>query len=295
MPRRGRRRGSSQGAIARTLQGSIRRSSTSRGNSRQPSRRSARILSLLESAEIASLAESISQNTHESSQISSSHFVNSENQPRQNLSQQGLQASGPAQDREISGSTLDHQLAEIRDEEQHIETEDLMSSITDRGRQSSDAYSLTILVQPPNQARPGRRFYQPIIVRVEQRSGQNPRGTCVSEPSLLWAWISLVAADDETVILGPSLLQGNPVDSLQGLEASVENGVTEWSDRVAGYASFSNIAIREPGRYRIRISLVHMNVIANLSETALEGGVNLQNTMSRMIRVDSSASPLAPG
>ena len=295
MPSRGRRRGSSQGAVPRASQGSIRRSSGSRGVAHQSLRRSARIRSLLRSAEILSPEERALQENHQAAQTSSSNPGLTEDSSRSSQFQQASEILSSVPDVEAYRSSQNHLPTGTGDEEWNTGTEDLMPSTTNQGRQPIDPYNLTILVQPPNQVRPSRQLYPPIVVRVEQQARQGPGGFYVGEPSLLWAWVSVVAEGDETAILDPDLLQGTPVDSIQGLAASVENGNTEWSDRVIGYASFSDIAIREPGRYKIMISLIRMNVNADLNESGWEGGVNLQRILSRVIRVDRDANPSMPG
>ena len=60
-------------------------------------------------------------------------------------------------------------------------------------------------------------------------------------------------------------------------------------EREIGFMAFPDLAIRDPGRYRIMVSLVRMNPPG--AAIVSPAGINVQNTSSRVINVDPSAEP----
>ena len=134
-------------------------------------------------------------------------------------------------------------------------------------------YNLTMLVQPPSQVSPGTPFDPPLVVRVD----------LVSEPSLLFVFLT-IWAEDGTTSLPPSLLVGSTAQSINRHEPTIEDGRF-------GYASFPDIAIHQPGRYRIRAQLFRMNVVTSLGEnTSGERGYLLGCISSHVIQVSPSAN-----
>ena len=125
-----------------------------------------------------------------------------------------------------------------------------------------------MLVQPPCQIHSGSLFYPPLTVRVD----------LISEPSLLFVFLT-IWAEDGTTSLPPNLLVGSTAQSINRSESAIEDGGF-------GFASFPDIAIHEPGRYRIRAQLFRMNLVTSLGEsTSDERGYPLGCIASHVVQV----------
>ena len=155
-----------------------------------------------------------------------------------------------------------------------------------RSEGTRSPYSMNVLIEPPEQVRPGHILDPPIVVRLDQTIDQHLTGRPPEDYSLLWALLSVVTEDGSTMLAPPrtDLLTGTRVDSVHALTPVQE-------DREIGFMSFPDLAIREAGRYRIRISLVRMNPVGGANSNTNPGGVNVQNTSSRVIHVDHNAEP----
>lgn len=153
---------------------------------------------------------------------------------------------------------------------------------------TDDLFDMEIVVQPPSRVRPGRLLYPPVVLRVRQLEVLGLSSQPLNNSSVLWVLVSLVSADESTVLAppDPGLIIGNPVDSIHPLIPALES-------RDLGFASFPNIAIRDPGEYRIRVSLIRMTLSDASGSAAQESGANLLNILSRIIRVeDNVRSPV---
>lgn len=141
-----------------------------------------------------------------------------------------------------------------------------------------DLYNMTILVQPPCQIHSGSIFYPAPTIRVD----------LISEPSLLFVFLT-IWAEDGTTSLPPNLLVGSTAQSINRPESVIDYGGF-------GFASFPDIAIREPGRYRIRAQLFRMNVVTSLGEnTSAERGYPLGCIASHVVQVLPGAIAGLPG
>ena len=148
----------------------------------------------------------------------------------------------------------------------------------------SDQYTMNIVIEPSNHARPGQLLSPPLVLSFEYGTNETNEGRAPDDYTLLWAVVSIVGEDSTTPIAPPQphLLSGTPVDSIHPLTPGI-------SGREVGYVSFTDLAIREPGRYRLQVSLIRMNTIGGPSATQFEGGVNLQQTSTRVINVVAGA------
>jgi len=155
----------------------------------------------------------------------------------------------------------------------------------------NNPYTMNILIEPPDQIRPGDLLHPPLVVRLDQPSSDHPQRSPPDDPTLLWAVVSLFCADTATSIAPPQadLLLGTPVDSVHPL-------TPETPGRELGFVSFPNLRIREPGRYRLQVSLIRMNAVGtSMTAPLFEGGTNMQHTFTRVINVDPAAEATVLG
>jgi hypothetical protein len=137
---------------------------------------------------------------------------------------------------------------------------------------------LRLAVQPPPHAHPNEPLYPPVVARL---SSETP---IFSELSQTWAVATLVHYSGEVL---HDQLGGRVVDSAHPLpEGGLgTNGASSERDRA--YFYFSGLVIREPGRYRVRVSLMQMDYSPDGST---EGTVRVLETVdSRSITVDDGA------
>ncbi|MCJ1290521.1 hypothetical protein MMC34_002060 [Xylographa carneopallida] len=285
MPSRGRPRGNSQSNLNIVSGGQIRRSSVSRGPRATLSiqRRSARLSNLI----ATSVGELPSRQDLGRIQVT-------ENSPQSRT----LIAE---QENEESAHTETSQRISLENEvEQHLEghtarrrqitlTEQsyLMNGIL---LQTSNPYIMRIVIEPPQQARPGEVLTPPLVMSLENQSGPISPEQLPVDPTLLWAVVSVVSEDDMTPVAPPrtDLLRGTIADSVHPLTPPDHEGQI-------GFVAFPNLIIREPGRYRLRVSLIRMNAIGETSTPSYEGGTAVQSMSSRVINVAPTAEVLTPG
>ena len=153
-----------------------------------------------------------------------------------------------------------------------------------------DPHNMRIVIQPPHQARPGDVLTPPIVMSLENQSGSHSAEQESIDPTLLWAVVSVVSEDDLTPISPPrsDLLIGTIADSIHPLTPPDHEGQI-------GFVAFSNLIIREPGRYRLRISLIKMNAVGEINTPSYEGGTAVQSMSTRVINVAHTAEPLTLG
>ncbi|MCJ1404535.1 hypothetical protein MMC11_007761 [Xylographa trunciseda] len=149
---------------------------------------------------------------------------------------------------------------------------------------------MRIVIEPPYQARPGDVLTPPLVMSLENETGPNLSEQEPVDPTLFWAVVSVVSEDDMTLLAPPrtDLLMGTIADSVHPLTPPDHEGQI-------GFVAFPNLIIREPGRYRLRISLIKMNAIGEMSTPSYEGGTAIQSLSSRVINVAPTAEPLTPG
>ncbi|KAI4155922.1 MAG: hypothetical protein LQ340_000648 [Diploschistes diacapsis] len=147
-------------------------------------------------------------------------------------------------------------------------------------------FKMHVIIEPPQQVRPGRILNPPIVVRLDKTEAEDES---VTDPSLLFAFISITSEDGSTSLAPPrdDLIAGNLSDSVHTLDSDSESDEEE-----VGFLSFPNLRIQDPGNYRLRVSLMKMEVTDSSAST---GAMNLQSTLSRVIHVNSEAEDLSPG
>lgn len=140
-----------------------------------------------------------------------------------------------------------------------------------------DRFTMNVIIEPPSETRPGNLLNPPIVIKLENRKGQSISEKIDIEDGNLWAQASVVSEDGMVALAPPqpNLISGT-------LVGSVQPAAPEESHEL-GYLTFPNLAIHQPGRFRIRISLIRMPT-ANESEA-----INLQSIVTRIIKVDTNA------
>ena len=286
MPSRGRRRESSQRIHNRTIDGALRRQSTSRG-------RRGDSLGLRRSTRLSDLYTAIEGESLRAERPAIRALLTSSRDPTvTNVGPGGASNEiYPQQTRQdgIDSGNLNqsstNNCATIRSPSREIVTypELWTNGIVGQG---SFLHNMKIVVEPPNRARPGHVLCPPLVMSLEQGTGHGSGTVPPCDPSLLWAVVSVVSEDDTTPLAPPrpDLLLGTPVDSVHSLMPNSHA-------REVGFVSFPDLAIREPGRYRLRISLICMYPTGATDSTAFEGCTNLQSMSSRVITVDPAAEP----
>jgi hypothetical protein len=138
---------------------------------------------------------------------------------------------------------------------------------------------MNFMLDPPTRVRPGAIFNPPVVIRID-------RPTCnktALDPSLLWAFVSITDEAGKISLAPPrnDLIIGNLSDSVHVLDSDAES---EDEDEF-GYLSFPDIAIRDPGNYRLKISLMELDVQGG------RGAKNKGTLESDVIRVECAAKP----
>jgi hypothetical protein len=114
---------------------------------------------------------------------------------------------------------------------------------------------LGLAVQPPAHTKPGVAIYPPIAARLSDETN------IYEELSQVWAVASLIGYSGEVL---EQKLGGKVVDSAHPI-AENANGSGQGTVRDRAYFYFPDLVIYEPGRYRIRITLMRMNYSYELS------------------------------
>ncbi|MCJ1377596.1 hypothetical protein MMC17_000691 [Xylographa soralifera] len=285
MPSRGRPRGPSQSNLNTVSGGQIRRSSISRGPRAALStqRRSARLSNLF----ATNGGELLSGQDISGTQVTG-------NCPRTRNIIPGQQNEDPVgtetqQAVNLQNEFYQHPESHTTRRHQIILTEQdcLMNGNLLR---TNNPYIMKIVIEPPHQARPGEVLTPPLVMSLENESDPNSPEQEPVDPTLLWAVVSVVSEDDMTPLAPPrtDLLIGTIADSVHPLTPPDHEGQI-------GFVAFPDLVIREPGRYRLRISLIKMNAIGGASTPSYEGGTAVQSMSSRVITVAPTAEPLTPG
>lgn len=118
---------------------------------------------------------------------------------------------------------------------------------------------MDMVIRPLIAIRPGVVMHPPIVVALKAGASRSERNLAyrnVGDVSGIWAFISLVTEDRNQSLAPPrtDLLLGRTVDSIRPFfdESDAENPTV-------GYAVFADLAIAEPGRYCLKISLIDMD------------------------------------
>jgi len=113
---------------------------------------------------------------------------------------------------------------------------------------------LGLAVQPPPQARPGVVLYPPLAARLSSDT------SIFQQLSHIWAVATLLHYSGEVL---DDQLGGKVADSAHPLPESVHTSSSSASSTSSqkdrAYFYFPDLVIHEPGRYRVRVSLMQMD------------------------------------
>ncbi len=164
----------------------------------------------------------------------------------------------------------------------------------ERLRGALSPYQMHIITEPPIQVRPGNILIPPVRVALRTQETHEYGGAGAIDLSSYWASVSLISADGLVALAPPSttLLSGSLVDSIR------EPGPAE-GDSDIGYVLFQNLAINQPGDFRLRISLLRMP--SGISDAETTGGgllpssgvLNTGSVTTRVIHVHRNAPATA--
>lgn len=151
--------------------------------------------------------------------------------------------------------------------------------------QSSTMFGFAI--QPPTQTRPGIPLYPPVAARLSSET------SVFDELSQTWAVATLVHKQSGEVLYDG--LCGRVADSAHPLpeqtnerSSGSRSSSTSRNERDRAYFYFPDLVINEPGSYRIRVSLMRMDVAEDASSS---GVVYVRETIdSRSIIVKENPS-----
>ncbi|CAM6005385.1 unnamed protein product [Sphagnum balticum] len=116
---------------------------------------------------------------------------------------------------------------------------------------------LGLAVQPPAQARPGSPLYPPLAARLSSEMN------IFDQLSNTWAVATLVHQSGKIL---DDQLGGRVADSAHPLpEIGSGHHRSRSSEKDRAYFYFPNLTIYEPGRYRIRVSLMQMDYSCDTS------------------------------
>ena len=182
-----------------------------------------------------------------------------------------------------------------------------LTPLADSGVQSNRLFNLAILVQPPSQIQPGSFFDVPIVVRIGTRLREDSIQESTNNHSL-YAILSVVTEDGMTMLSPPraDLLLGPTANSLHSADQIIDHdhspvGSSHFltptsTEQEVGITFFSNVGIHDSGRFRIRVSLMRLDITGNTSTNVLGGGFgNLQSITSQLIQVDPDSDILPRG
>ena len=122
------------------------------------------------------------------------------------------------------------------------------------------SYAMDMLVSPLSRIRPGSTMPLPVVIALRapppNRGNRGDSPYEIGDVNGIWAFVSLVTEDRNRTLAPPreDLLLGRTVDSLH---PALDEHDPE--DRTVGYALFPDLAIAEPGTYRLKVTLIDMD------------------------------------
>ena len=124
---------------------------------------------------------------------------------------------------------------------------------------NNSPYKMEMVIRPLSAIKPGVTMHPPVVVALKAQTSRGERDGIYRElgdVSGIWAFVSLVTEDGNQSLAPPrtDLLLGRIVDSIH---PAFDN--TNSEGPTVGYAIFPDLAIAEPGRYCLRISLIDMD------------------------------------
>jgi hypothetical protein len=124
---------------------------------------------------------------------------------------------------------------------------------------------MELAIAPPPKIAAGVMLEIPIVVtfsaatspedgKQENQDGNEP--IVLGDLSGVWAFVSLTTPDMEQSLAPPrtDLLRGRTADSIHPI-----NEEQDGERPTLAYATFSDIAISEPGQYRLKVNIIDMN------------------------------------
>jgi hypothetical protein len=118
---------------------------------------------------------------------------------------------------------------------------------------------MDLVIRPVPAIRPGVVMHPPVVLALKAPTARSERDRPyrdIGDVSGMWAFVSLVSEDQSQSLAPPrdDLLTGSAAGCIRPIldESDPE-------DLTVGYAVFSDLAIAEPGTYRLKISLIDMD------------------------------------
>lgn len=291
MPRgRGRRRTLSQGPNSRNASRSSRgrsASSTDSRVSRSAQRRSARILSLATTREETNSAQESSlhrrsesppqRQYHSSDNGNLSIAVRVQRQDYRHQWTPEVDTTGPYAERD--------ERTEIVNAEPVLPLRNLTPPLNGGDSGGGKMFDMSIVLEPAARVRPANVLRPPMVIKLKHRNGVLNAGGRGQDYAHMWALASIVSEEGTTALAPPrtDLLLGTPVNS-------IHKAARSGNDEEVGYVCFTDLAIQQPGKFRIRVSLIRMEGLGGSTASSVQGGANLQSVVSRVIHVDAAAT-----
>lgn len=151
---------------------------------------------------------------------------------------------------------------------------------------------MEIMSQPHGSLRPNEILYPPLTVRLGVQDTENDESNIIGSISHLWTFVSLTDEDGVETVAPPrqGLLTGRLTDSAHPLSSGEQMGPD--SDGPAfiravteSFVMFPDLAIRELGRYRLRVTLFSMQTSTEEGNVGLHGASSLQEVMTGIIEI----------
>lgn len=124
---------------------------------------------------------------------------------------------------------------------------------------------MELAIAPPSRVVAGLNISQPLVVTFKSADGdkrENGGGLVLHDFSGVWAFVSLTTTNMQQNLAPPrtDLLHGRTVDSVHPVHREQEG------DQVTiAYSTFRDLVITEPGKYRIKVTLIDMNALGESS------------------------------
>ncbi|KAF2868209.1 hypothetical protein BDV95DRAFT_501306 [Massariosphaeria phaeospora] len=158
-------------------------------------------------------------------------------------------------------------------------------------------YAMDIVLQPPPTARAGQSLNGNIIARL--RTTDTDPDDAIADSTNLVAVATLIPGPNSTGSTDPAVLNtilaGRRFDMLHPFSDDEADGSIASMDmndpRGVGYMYFPDLTIRQPGTYRVRITLIRIrNSSADPPVTSAAGGASVQVVDSNPIVVQGSGA-----
>ena len=158
---------------------------------------------------------------------------------------------------------------------------------------STLTYTMDVAAQPPKCVRPGVSLPNPLSIWLRATMSRG-RATDMSEVGRLFAVATLTTCNgwSANVPVSAGVLTGQKlVDSVHPVpRENTLRDIESNRGRAIGYFSFPNLAIRQEGVYRIRITLIRVSAMIGEGGDSLQGGLSIHAVDSSPVIVDCRAS-----